>query len=142
MLTNVGLYSYLTAFITYAVLTILLVSATRGRPLGAVLVISSSLTMLWAGVVAAGTVMAYPPVALMQLTELLRNASWIFFLLQLTSLRFDSQTSSLGGRRWLTWFILGLVDESGAECFECVKLAVLDVEVGDDGAAGILGCHD
>lgn len=39
-------------------------------------------------------------------------------------------------------FFLGLADEAGAEVFEGVKLAALDVEVGDDGAAGVLRGHN
>ena len=108
MLSNVGLFSYLTASITYAVLTLLLVATVRGRPFGLVLIVASALTMLWAAVVAAGTMMAYPPVALMQLTELLRDAAWIFFLLQMMSLRFDGKVMSLAGKRWLPLFVLAL----------------------------------
>ena len=109
MLSNVGLYSYLTAAVTYAVLTLLLFASTRGRPFGTVLTLASALTMLWAAVVAAGTLMAYPPVALMGLAELLRDAAWIYFLLQLTSLRFDGKTTSLGGKRWMPAFCLVIV---------------------------------
>jgi putative PEP-CTERM system histidine kinase len=105
MLSNVGLFSYLTASITYAVLTLLLVATVRGRPFGLILIVASALTMLWAAVVAAGTMMAYPPVALMQLTELLRDAAWIFFLLQMMSLRFDGKLMSLAGKRWLPLFV-------------------------------------
>jgi len=108
MLSNIGLYSYLTAAITYAVLSAILFGSTRGRPFGSVLTIACALTMLWAAAVAAGTLMVYPPIALLKLAELARNAAWIFFLLQLTSLRFDGKTSSLGGRRWLPLFFVGL----------------------------------
>ena len=37
MLSNVGLYSYLTAAVTYAVLSLLLFASTRGRQFGTVL---------------------------------------------------------------------------------------------------------
>ena len=108
MLSNVGLYSYLTASISYAVLCLLLFTSARTRPFGHVLIVASALTTAWAATVAAGTLMEYPPVALMQLAELLRNAAWIFFLLQLTSLRFDGITDSLRGVRWRPWFIIAL----------------------------------
>ena len=38
-------------------------------------------------------------------------------------------------------FALGLCDELGAEFFEGIELTVVDGEVRDDGAAGILGGH-
>ena len=109
MLSNVGLYSYLTASISYAVLCLLLLTSVRGRAFGHVLIVASALTAAWAATVAAGTLMEYPPVALMQFAELLRNAAWIFFLLQLTSLRFDGITDSLRGVRWRPLFIIALV---------------------------------
>ena len=109
MLTNVGLFSYLTASLTYALLSLLLAASTREHPLGRVLTIASLFSALWATVVAAGTLLEYPPVVWIQLTELLRDAAWLFFLLQLTSLRFDDNTISIAGIHWRPMFIGGLI---------------------------------
>lgn len=108
MVANVGLISYLGALIAYASLSILLIVSWRGRPFGGILIVATALTAIWAAVVATGTLLEYPPIAAMKILEVLRNAGWIFFLLQLTSLRFDGEKNSLGGRHWLPIFGIGV----------------------------------
>jgi len=106
MTANIGPISYLAAFFAFAVLTLLMAIAWRGRPFGSALIAASSFSALWAGVIATGNLLEYPPVKLMQLAEVLRNAGWLFFLLQLTSLRFDGKENVLGGLRWVPLFTL------------------------------------
>ena len=104
MLANVGLYSYLAAALTYVLLTGLLLVSWRGRALGIMLIMASGASALWASVVAAGTVLEYPPVVLIQVTEILRNTGWLLFLLKLSQLRFADQEgfdSALWNRRLL-----------------------------------------
>ncbi len=91
MLANVGLYSYSTSAIAYALLTVLLIATWRGRRLGILLVAVSALTSLWAAVIALGTLNEYPPVKLIELCEWARNAAWLVFLLKILALRFDNQ---------------------------------------------------
>jgi putative PEP-CTERM system histidine kinase len=91
MLANVGLYSYLTSAICYALLTLLLLASWRGKRLGVLLITASTLSSVWAAVIAFGTLADYPPVKLMELGELGRNAGWLFFLLMLAGDRFEGQ---------------------------------------------------
>ncbi|MFT4826351.1 MAG: putative PEP-CTERM system histidine kinase [Halioglobus sp.] len=105
MTINIGMLSYLAGCLSFAVLTLLLSIAWRGRPFGGVLIAASSLSAIWAGTIVAGNMMSYPPVKLMQLTEVLRNAGWTFCLLQLIGLRFSGDQTLLGGTRWLPHFI-------------------------------------
>ncbi|MBN7797465.1 XrtA/PEP-CTERM system histidine kinase PrsK [Parahaliea mediterranea] len=109
MPTNVGLYSYLAACVTFGALALLLMFAGRQRPYAALLIVANALTALWAGVIAFGTLADYPPVTLMQLAELARNAAWLFLLLRLTAAQFAEVSSLLAGRRWLYLFIAGAV---------------------------------
>jgi putative PEP-CTERM system histidine kinase len=108
MTLNIGLLSYLTALIAFAFLTQLMVIRRRDTPFGITVVAASSLSMLWAGVVTVGTVLEYPPVKLMQLTEVLRNSGWLFLLLQMTSLRFGGEENVLFERRWVPTFLIAI----------------------------------
>ncbi len=111
MTSNVGLLSYLSASLAYLTLAVLLMFLWRERPYRKSLITASLLTALWAAVVAAGTLAEYPPVILMEVTEILRNAGWIYFLLQLTATRFDGVIWSINGHRWRSLFavVLGLL---------------------------------
>lgn len=108
MIANVGLLSYLAAFIAYFALSLLLVFSWRGRPFGGVLLVASLSTSVWAAAIAWGTLLEYPPIKLIQFLEMSRNACWIFFLLQLTSFRADGVEKSLGGFKWTPYFIVAL----------------------------------
>lgn len=79
---NVGFFSYLFAFVAYTALTALLITAWRGRSLGRLLILASSLSALWAGVSAlsALTVITFP--GILQLLELGRDTFWCLFLLR------------------------------------------------------------
>lgn len=105
MTINIGMLSYMAGCLSFAVLALLLSISWRGRPFGGVLIAASSLSAIWAGTIVAGNMMSYPPVQLMRLVEVLRNASWIFCLLQLIGLRFSGDQAVLAGRRWLPYFI-------------------------------------
>lgn len=109
MPTNVGLYSYLAASVTFGALALLLLFSGRKRPYAALLIAANVLTALWAGVIALGTLADYPPITLMQLAELARNAAWLFLLLRLTAAQFAGVSSLLAGRRWLHLYIMGVV---------------------------------
>jgi len=104
MAPNIGLVSYLTASLAYALLAFLLAMTWRDRPYRASLVIACGLTALWAAVISVGTLLEYPPISLMQLLEVARNAGWTYFLLQLTATRFDGVQSTIAGRHWKPLF--------------------------------------
>ena len=79
---NVGFFSYLFAFVAYAALTALLITAWRGRSLGRLLILASTLSALWAGVSAlsAAAIITFP--GILQLLELGRDTFWCLFLLR------------------------------------------------------------
>jgi putative PEP-CTERM system histidine kinase len=91
MFANVGLYSYLAPALIYGGLTVMLAVFWRGKALGTSLVIASGLTAAWGAIIAGGTLTTYPPVALIHTSELARDAGWLYFLIRLSSLRFDTE---------------------------------------------------
>jgi putative PEP-CTERM system histidine kinase len=106
LLGNIGLYSYGTALLAYIMLVILVFIARRNNPLGSALLTACILTGVWAGVVTFSTVMTEPQILLMQLTEVARNAAWIFVLLKLIGLRLEGTDHILATNRWVPWFTL------------------------------------
>lgn len=105
LLGNIGLYSYGTALLAYIMLVILAFIARRNTPLGGALLAASGLTALWAGVVTISTVLQEPQIFIMQLTEIARNAAWIFLLLKLVGLQLHGTNHILASRRWIPWFL-------------------------------------
>ena len=101
---NIGLYTYGAAAAAFLLLTVLLVAQWRVRPLGFALAAASAVTALWAGVVALGTLVTYPPIILMQFAELARAAAWFFFLLQLLGFRESGDVWRWMGRPWLPFY--------------------------------------
>ncbi len=116
---NVGMYSYSTALLAYIMLTILALVTRRNNPLGGAILAASSLTALWAAIVTLSTVLIEPLVMLIQLTEVIFNAAWIFVLLKLIGLRLQGTNHILASNGWMPWFGLGttmiLVALLGAE---------------------------
>ncbi|MBA6412723.1 PEP-CTERM system histidine kinase PrsK [Parahaliea sp. F7430] len=106
---NVGLYSYLAACFVFGALSLLLLVSWRKRPYAALLIIANLLTAVWAGTIGIGTLAQQPPLVLIQVTELCRNAAWIFLLLRLTSSQFADQYWLLAGQRWISVFCAGLL---------------------------------
>ncbi len=79
---NVGTISYLLAFAAFSALTVLLATSWRGRRIGIWILLASFASMLWAGLAAAAASFGVPPIA-SQVAEILRDATWCLFLLQL-----------------------------------------------------------
>ena len=69
-----GIASYGIAALSFLVLTVLLITAWRGRQQGAHLILASAMTMIWAGVLAAQSYTGAVPVLLIYLAEALRGA--------------------------------------------------------------------
>ncbi|CAA0123467.1 Sporulation kinase D [Halioglobus japonicus] len=120
VLSNIGSYSYGTALLAYSMLVLLVLIVRRNSPLGNPLLVASSLTALWAGVVTASTLLAEPKVLLMQVTEIARNAAWLFVLLKLIGIRVQGTDHILATNRWVPWFIL---------CFSLVLVALPGAEL-------------
>ncbi|MEH6591237.1 MAG: XrtA/PEP-CTERM system histidine kinase PrsK [Halioglobus sp.] len=105
---NVGFYSYGLTFLSYAVLTFALLLIWRNRSLSLSVVLAAVITSAWAGIVSISTLLEYPPVILMQAAEVARNAGWLFLLLAIYGARLRGTDHTLGGRRWLPWYMVGL----------------------------------
>ena len=80
---NVAIISYLFAFTAYSALTILLVTSWRGRKIGAWIVLASLSSAAWAGISAGAAGNLGIPALVVQIAEVVRDASWCLFLLQL-----------------------------------------------------------
>ncbi len=91
MLSNVGLYSYLTSAAAFGILTLLLFISWRGKSLGVLLIIASGASTCWAIAIAYGTTLEYPPVQRIELLETIRNITWLLLLVELLGLRFRNQ---------------------------------------------------
>jgi putative PEP-CTERM system histidine kinase len=106
VLSNIGLYSYGTALLAYFMLVVLVFIARRNNPLGNPLLVASALTVFWAAVVTVSSLLTAPLILLMQLTEVARNAAWIFVLLKLIGIRLQGTDHILASNRWIPWFTL------------------------------------
>lgn len=120
VLSNISLYSYGTALLAYSALVLLAFITRRNNPLGNALLMASTLTALWAAVVTASNLLTEPLILLMQLTEIARNAAWIFVLLKLIGIRVNGTDHILASNRWIPWFIL---------CFCLVLVALPGAEI-------------
>lgn len=109
ILGNIGLYSYGTALLAYIMLIILAFITRRNNPLGQSLLAASSFTALWAAVATVSTLSTEPPFELVRLSEVLRNASWIFVLFRYIGLRVQGTGHILASTRWIPWFVLSVV---------------------------------
>src|SRR5687767_10259488 len=76
-----GIASYGIAALSFLVLTLLLITAWRGRQQGAHLILASAMTTIWAGVLAAQSYTGGVPVLLIYLAEALRGGAWLLALL-------------------------------------------------------------
>jgi len=108
MATNIGFYSYGLACLAYLVLGAALMVLWRNRSLSIAAIMATVLTAAWAGTVAAATLVAYPPVVLLEMVELARNASWLILLLSIYGARLRASNHPLGSRRWLPWALVGI----------------------------------
>lgn len=120
VLSNIGLYSYGTALLAYSMLVLLTLITRRNNPLGNALLVASILTATWAAVVTASNLLVTPLVLLMQLSEIARNAAWIFVLLKLIGIRVEGTDHILASNRWIPWFSL---------CFCLILLALPGAEL-------------
>lgn len=106
LLANIGLISYATAAIAFALLcmTVALSPLDKAQKTTAVCAILAS--VIWSLLIAIGTLFEYPPLLSIRGTEVIRDAAWIYFLLQLISLQSSGTTNRLGTRHWRAAFIV------------------------------------
>ncbi|MGI9319866.1 MAG: XrtA/PEP-CTERM system histidine kinase PrsK [Thiogranum sp.] len=108
ILSNIGLYSYGTALLAYIMLIILTFITRRNKPLGYTLLAASSFTALWAAVITLSAFTVQPLVLLIKLTEVGRNAAWIFVLIRFIGFRLQGTGHFLSTNRWIPSYILGV----------------------------------
>jgi putative PEP-CTERM system histidine kinase len=108
MTLDIGLISHATALVAFLALSVVAALFWRGRPQRPALVVACLSTALWAGVIIGARLAGNLSAQIIQLSELLRDASWIFFLLQLASMRFTGEPFSLAGKRWLPLYTAGI----------------------------------
>lgn len=105
MLSNISLLTYGLAGLAFTLISALLAVRMEVKPLAPSLAVACALTAVWAFTIALGTMPTYPPLTLIRAVELLRNAAWLFFLLQLLSLQQGNNAWRWHGRRWLPVFV-------------------------------------
>ncbi len=108
ILSNIGLYSYGTALLAYVMLIILSFITRRNNPLARALLAASGLTALWAATITLSAFTVEPLVFLIELTEVARNAAWVFVLISFLGLRLQGTGHFLSTRRWIPWYALGV----------------------------------
>lgn len=75
-----GMVSYGVAALSFLVLTLLLITAWRGRQQGAHLIVASVVTAVWAGLLALQSCTGHVPVLVIYLAEVLRGGAWLLTL--------------------------------------------------------------
>jgi putative PEP-CTERM system histidine kinase len=105
---NIPAVSYAIGAAAFLLLTLLLLTAWRGRLQGGLLVSASALTAVWCAVVAFYAIYRVPPFSALQLLEVLRNAAWCLFLLKVLGLTRAQAEGSSSGVRILAMVIFGL----------------------------------
>ncbi|MDH3645279.1 MAG: PEP-CTERM system histidine kinase PrsK [Gammaproteobacteria bacterium] len=93
MVNSVGLISYVSGGIAFALLGIALLTVWRGR-LGPLLLIAVAVTVVWCLVLAINASIATVPAILLFLIELARDAFWLIFLISLILSRNESAFAS------------------------------------------------
>jgi putative PEP-CTERM system histidine kinase len=106
--TSIGVTSYTLAAAAYLIFAILLVTGWRRRSEGGLLVLATSVTILWAAVHASWAGWRLPPAGLVQMLETLHLLVWFVFLFGILRHAQGDEPSSSGGIRTLTAFIYGI----------------------------------
>lgn len=93
---NIATVSYSAGAALFLLLTLLLLTAWRGRLQGGLLVMATAVTTVWCGSVVVFTLHRVPPFSALQFIEVLRDAAWFLFLLRL--LGYALKDRHAGGR--------------------------------------------
>ena len=105
---NIPAVSYAIGAMAFLILSLLLLTAWRGRLQGGLLVSSTAVTGVWCAAVAFYAVYRVPPVFAVQLLEVLRDAAWYLFLLKLLGLTGERAQASARRVRVLAMAIFAL----------------------------------
>lgn len=96
-MVNIGVISYGITTVSYAILSLLLLTSWRGRLQGALLVSASFMTMIWSLSVVNNAWQAYPASQFVPLVEIFRDVFWLFFLIRLL---IPLESAQGGGRQF------------------------------------------
>jgi putative PEP-CTERM system histidine kinase len=105
---NIPAVSYAIGAGAFLILTLLLLTAWRGRLQGGLLVSASALTAVWCAAVVAYATYRAVPFSALQLLEVLRNGAWCLFLLKLLGLAKDEARASSHTVRVLAAIVLAI----------------------------------
>ena len=94
MTINIAAISYGIGAAAYLALTLLLVTAWRGRLQGGLLLAASAISTLWCAAVVLFAIHRVPPFSALMLLEVLRDALWCLFLARLLGLTREEARSS------------------------------------------------
>ena len=83
MRAELVLGSYGAGALLFGLLTLLLLTAWRGRLQGGLLVLATAVSTLWCAVIAINAVSSVLPASALQFLEVIRDAAWLLFLLRL-----------------------------------------------------------
>lgn len=105
-MADAGVVSYGAGAALFAVLSLLLASAWRGRLQGGLLLAASVVATLWCGLLAYHEAAGTPELRWLALSEIARDATWFAFLLAL--LGYGTKKASAPALRTSAWFVMGL----------------------------------
>jgi putative PEP-CTERM system histidine kinase len=91
---TVALFSYLSAVISYLVVTLLLLTSWRGRPEGQLLVTASAITAIWALALLLQESLHIVPSALIWSLDVIKTTSWLYFVWKILSYAFIENKAS------------------------------------------------
>ena len=99
MIENISTVSYTLAAALFVILSVLMLTSWRGRLQGGLLVSATSMTAIWATVVAVYAWALIPPYPIVFLAEVLRDVIWFTFLVRLLMVLSGSKSKVTGGVR-------------------------------------------
>lgn len=123
---DIVLASYSIAAGGYLLLSVLVIPGLKSSPVGPTVLAAAFLTSLWAGTIAMGTFADYPPIVLMHLSEVLRNAAWLALLLQLNGLQSTGDRWDYAGWHWRKSGTIAFALSFLLFCLPALPIASLD----------------
>jgi putative PEP-CTERM system histidine kinase len=105
---NVGFFSYLTAFIAFTLLALLLLASWRKQAFATLAILATVCTAVWAGVSASFAGFSTPGVQILQIAELARNAAWILFLVKVLETGGEQAEPQSGRSKSSYFYAIGL----------------------------------
>jgi putative PEP-CTERM system histidine kinase len=106
---TVGFFSYLSAFIAFTVLAILLLASWRKQYFGTLAILATLCTAIWAGLSASSAGFSVPGEQILDIAELARNAAWILFLVKVLASGSEQAESQSTRLKNFYFYTIGLI---------------------------------